>query len=54
VQGLGGSLAIDFSKNLGQKLIFFSENELITSKKYQILWTEAISGPFLEIGITKK
>ena len=49
---LGG---IDFTKfSKLQKLKKISENEWIASKKYQNLWTEAISGPFLEIGITKK
>ena len=31
-----------------------SENELITIKKCQNLWTVAILGPFLEISIIKK
>jgi hypothetical protein len=39
---------------LVKTLKIVSENELITSKKYQHLWAEAISGPFLEIGIIKK
>ena len=37
-----------------QKVEFFSENELFTSKKCQNVWTEAISSQFLEIGIIKK
>ena len=40
-------------QSLVQKLKFVSENEWITKKRYQHLWTEAISGPLLEIGITK-